>query len=158
VKFLKSTEIMSYLPGMQFVCPREFTAVEAGAGYKIAGFDLKAGYKYELTDNTYTGGSVNLVSNIIDAGVSRRFLDRMDLYAGFKGVFASGSDFPYKWGYSPLVYYDLNILSYGAGADFEIIKQAHASLSFTNTVITNNQNSAGSFGAQELDARVYLNF
>jgi hypothetical protein len=157
-KFLMSSEIVSYLPGTQFVCPREFKAYEGGIKGKIAGVTYMAGYKYELTDNTYTGGGAHLESNVINAGAEYTLWDKINISAGFKDIFYKGTEFPYAMGYTAGYSYDAGLISYGAGIDYEIIKQAKASISFTNTIFTDNLNDAGNFGAQEVDARVVLKF
>lgn len=163
VKFMYSSEIVSYLPGNQLTCPREFMVLEGGLKAKILGISLTGGYKYEATDNTYTGGLINLKSSIIDAGAEYTLFDKLTLAAGFKNVAYKGTEYSILYtsttsSYQPIMSYDAVIMSYGAAAKFEFIKQASAEVSFTQTLFADNLNVSNNLGAQELDARVYLNF
>ncbi len=163
VKFLYAQEIVSYLPGSQMYIPRDFYVVDAGFSSKIFGALINAGYKYELTDNSINKGYVNFVSNIINAGIEYMLLDRFLVSIGVKDIIYNGTEYPYtytgsNWGYSGKTKFDANILSYGAGIELEITKQALAGISWTNTMIKDNLNAANDFSAQEIDARIGMKF
>ena len=163
VKFLYAQEIVSYLPGSQMFIPRDFYVVDTGFSSKILEFLITAGYKYELTDNTVNKGLVNFTSNIINASLEYKLFDRFLLAIGLKDIIYKGIEYPYtftgsSWGYLGKTQFDSNILSYGAGIDFEITKQAMAGISWTNTMIKDNLNSANDFNAMEIDAKIGMKF
>jgi hypothetical protein len=162
-RFIFASEIVSYLPGVQSTCPREYMVLEGGLKAKVWNFEFKGGYKFEVTDNSYTLGGTHLESAIIDAGLEYRLFDRLTLSAGFKDITYMGTEYPYsyngtKWAYAGRTSYDASITSIGGGVDFEITKQAKASVSYTDTKITDRINTDNTFGAQEFDARVFLKF
>jgi hypothetical protein len=154
---------MSYLPGSQLSCPREFMVMEGGAKASLWGAELKAGYRYEVTDNMYTGGGTRLESGILDAGAGYTLFGRLRLNAGVKWISFIGTDYPYtwngsEWAYSSKTKYDANITAIGAGIDFEIMKNASAAVSYTDTKLVDSLAAANNLGAQEIDARVSLKF
>ncbi len=163
VKFLYAQEIVSYIPGSQMFIPRDFYVVDAGFKSKIQDFEIIAGYRYELTDNTINKGLINFTSNIINAGIEYMLFNRFLLCAGIKDIIFSGTEYPYtwtgtNWGYLGKTRFDSNILSYGAGINFEITKQANAGVSWTNTSIKDNLNSVNDFSSQEIDAKIGMKF
>lgn len=163
VRFLYAQEIVSYLPGSQMFIPRDFYVIDSGFSSKIMGMLITVFYKYELTDNTVNKGHINFTSNIINAGIEYMLFDRFLLSAGFKDVMFNGIEYPYTftgstWEYLGKTKFDSNILSYGAGIDFEITKQAVAGISWTNTIIKDNLNSNNDFSAQEIDAKIGMKF
>jgi hypothetical protein len=157
------TEIVSYLPGNQRTCPREFNVIEGGTKLKLWDINFKGGYKYEITDNEYTGGSVHLKSSTIDAGASYTFAKKLTLALGFKDNAFDGTEYPYtytgtSWGYTAKTQYDMNIMSYGADLNYEVVKNAAVGVAFTNTVIKDNLDNKQSSIAQEIDAKITFKF
>ena len=163
VKFVYSTEIVSYLPGTQFVCPREFLVYQGGAKLKLDSLVFTGGYKKEITSNSYTGGQVYLDANVIDGGFEYLLADKWELLAGLKYTYFAGTEYPYSWSGSQWEYgskrdYDATILSAGGGVNLELSANATAGVSYTRTIITDNLDSANDFSAQEIDAKVILKF
>jgi hypothetical protein len=162
-KYTYLTEIVSYLPGSQFTCPREFKVAEAGVKISLGDLKLTGGYKNEITDNTYTGGGAHLESSVIDAGASYTFFKKLGINIGLKNDAFKGTEYPYtysgtSWGYQAKANYDTNILSYGASASYELLKNASLGLSFTKTAVENKLAESTNYGAQEIDARVNIVF
>jgi hypothetical protein len=162
-RYTYATEIVSYLPGNQFTCPREFIVAEGGIKVTAFGAVLTGGYRHEWTSNDYTWGSVDMRSTVIDAGIEYTLLDRLTLCAGFKDKTYAGREFLQTYGGAGMIYgalakFDMDIMSYGFGADLEITKQAFCGVSFTQTLINNKLNAASNYNAQEIDAKVGLKF
>jgi len=163
VKYTYLTEIVSYLPGLQFTCPREFKVAEAGVKITLGDVKLTGGYKNEITDNTYTGGGAHLDSSVIDAGASCTFFKKFGVSIGLKNYAFKGTEYPYtysgtSWGYQAKTNYDTNILAYGASANYELLKNANIGLSFTKTSVENRFAESTNYSAQEIDARVNMSF
>jgi hypothetical protein len=162
-KYTYLTEIVSYLPGIQFTCPREFKVAEAGVKITLGDVKLTGGYKNEITDNTYTGGGEHLDSSVIDAGASCTFFKKLGVSIGLKNNAFKGTEYPYtysgaSWGYQAKTNYDTNILVYGASANYELLKNANLGISFTNTSVENKLAESTNYSAQEIDARVNMSF
>lgn len=162
-KYTYLTEIVSYLPGIQLTCPREFKVAEAGVKITFGDLKLTGGYKNEITDNTYTGGGAHLDSSVIDAGAAYTFFKKLVINIGLKNDSFKGTEYPYtysgtSWGYQAKTDYDTDILAYGASANYELLKNANLGLSFTKTVVENKLAESTNYSAQEIDARVNMSF
>jgi hypothetical protein len=82
---------------------------------------------------------------------------------GYRDIYFNGSEYPYTyngtaWGYGFLTNYDTDIMSYGAGVDYEVVKDAIIGVSFTNTIIDDRLIAANSYNAQEIDAKAGFKF
>jgi len=170
IKFQDLSEIVSDVIVNGTQQPRNYTVIEAGVKINL-GDDLSitAGYKNEVTDNN---SNINLTSNIIDAGINYTLIKKVTLSVGMKDIAFNGNEYfeaventaaegTTAGNLNPgagMENFNMNILSYGAGLSYKIAKPATLGVSYTLTTITDNNNPANSYGAQEVDANVTIKF
>lgn len=175
VKFEVATEIQPSVKD----CPRVFTVLEGGGKLSIWQISLYGSYKMEDTNNN-TKNSVAFTSVIMDAGLEYEIIKKKLLaYIGYKHIEFNGYDFVMlpggSWGL-PTTPFDWIIDSIGFGMEYKIAKPATLGISFTTTnledmyVVTKDKasligkptgykmSSENSFGVQELDVKVSINF
>jgi hypothetical protein len=182
IKYEMANEIVS--PIASTVAPRNFTVVEGGIKSEFTAgipWALVAGYKMEDTNNGQKN-SIAFTSYTMDAGIEATIIKKkLKVFAGYKDNSYNGSEYQYTMDYSGgfamgnysyrLCKFDADISSLGIGFEYNVAKPAVIGMSFTNTVMTDNNNRsftnnfdpAGpatkqSYNAQELDIKVSISF
>ena len=146
---------------------KSYMSIEGGAKVEVMMVTVGGGIKMTDTNNTAEGGVVDFKSTIIDAGAEVEIMKKkLFAYAGYKSISYAGYEYGYFYdaGLGEYVYginpnkADTTIDSIGVGLEYRIAKPATIGLAFSTTNITDNEDASQSFGVQELDVTVKIEF
>jgi len=158
----------------QVIACRNFSVIRVGTKAEYGIFAATLGYTMEDTNNN---SNVAYSSAIIDAGLEATLIKKkLKVYAGYKHIDFNGTEYAATSatiaGVTVPVYSMLSdtngvttvpgvnqsVDSMGVGVEYYIAKPATIGMSFTNTIVEDNEIKTNSYGAQELDVRVSIKF